>query len=82
MDSIFGIVYASSEYNVICQDSFFFSSKDDALARYVEMRDQVVRFEEYADPTLIELFELNTKTLEKKIIDSFKGPIDGSDWEG
>ena len=79
MDSIFGIVYASNGYS-ICLNSWFFSSKDDAIARFVEMRDLSV--DEYSDPTVIELFELNPATLEKKIIDSFEGPIDEDDWEG
>jgi hypothetical protein len=76
MDSIFGIVIAALGYHVY-SSSQFFSSKDDAIARYVEIRDGL---EEYDDPTVIELFELNTKTMEKKIIDSFKGPIDHIHW--
>lgn len=78
MDSIFGIIVASNGYSINL-NSWFFSSKDDAIARYVEIRDNLV---EYDDPTVIEIFELNTKTLERKIIDSFEGPIDEDDWEG
>lgn len=78
MDSIFGIIVASNGYSINL-NSWFFSSKDDAIARYVEIRDNLV---EYDDPTVIEIFELNTKTLERKIIDSFDGPIDEDDWEG
>jgi len=77
VDSIFGIIVASNGYSIHL-NSLFFSSKDDAIARYVEIRDNLVECE---DPTVIEIFELNTKTLERKVI-LFEAPIDEDDWEG
>lgn len=79
MDSIFIVSYAKSGYYTADLKNWFFSSKADAIARYVEVRDSIGD-----DPTIIQLFELDTKTLEEKFIDSFEGTIDDleDDWEG